>query len=509
MRTSLLIPAVLVGVACARSARGADASPPAQTAQVAQDAQAAQAAPAAPGAQTTQTDEKRARPPVVIWPTLTPAGDAPGASALHRPQPISDKDVYERAFELDVTLRDAVQDLGFMLYVTEAGPRPGRTRDEDLIARASDSAAGGASEGGTWVVSPRIEAAGGGEYVVRIVVVPPNGHELRVRVETVAADSVNVRGLVMLRDLLSTTTATRAALENEREQDARGTTQGITAPPRSEGRAVLAVNAGLFGGFAAFSIQNASGSTDPRVLYPLLALGTGIGIGAALLVADEWDVSVGDAWVLSAGAGWGAASALLITAGINLQPFDDRYSWGVGGGLIGATLATLALTRGHMDEGDAVLVHSGSALGLLAGGATELLYRGTSVPGTTPYTGMGYGTAIGFVAASALATQVTVSPSRVLLLDVGVGAGALVGAAAGSPLIFQNATPGRTRGWLATTLGGSVAGGVTAWLLTRDSPARRTKHSWLPGEPSVGIVGTSSNAQRQTPVYGVAWSGSF
>lgn len=486
MRISSLVVAALVAVACARDANAAEA-------------------PSATGS----ADEKPNRPPVVIWPTLTPAGDAPGTSPLHKPQPISDRDVYERALELDVTLRDAVQDLGFMLYVAEAGPRPGRTRDEDLIARAGDAAVGG-SEGGTWVVSPRIEAAGSGEYVVRIVAVPPNGHELRVRVETVAGDSVNVRGLVMLRDLLSSATATQAAIENERERAARGTTQGITAPPRSEGRAVLAVNAGLFGGFAAFSIQRASGSTDPRVLYPLLALGTGIGLGAALLVADEWDVTVGDAWVLSAGAGWGAASAFLITAGVNLQPFDDRYSWGVGSGLIGATLATLALTRGHMDEGDGVLVHSGGALGLLVGGATELLYRGTSLTSTTtPYTGMGYGTAIGLVAAEALATQLTVSPSRVLLVDVGVGAGALVGAAAGSPLIFQNATPARTRGWLAMTLGGSAAGGVAAWLLTRDSSAVRPKHSWLPGEPSVGIIATSPTPQRQVPAYGIAWTGSL
>jgi hypothetical protein len=288
--------------------------------------------------------------------------------------------------------------------------------------------------------------------------------------------------------------------------EALGTTQGITAPLRSEGRPVLAVNAALFGGFAAFSIQRASGSTDPRVLYPLLALGTGIGLGAALLVADEWDVSAGDAWVLTAGAGWGAASALLITAGHDVQPFDDRYSWGVGGGLIGAALATFTLTRGHMDEGDAALVHSGSALGLLVGGATESIYRGTSLA-VTPYTGMGYGTAIGLVAAGALATQVTLPASRVLLVDVGVGAGGLVGAAIGSPLIFQNATPGRTRGWLATTLGGSVAGGVLAWWLTRDSSAKHPKHSWRLGAPSAGIVATTATPRGPIPAYGVVWSG--
>src|SRR5580704_16442043 len=295
------------------------------------------------------------KPPVVIWPTLTPAGDSPSGSPLHKPQPVADKEAYGRAMELDATLRDAVQDLGFDLYVADAGPAPGHTRDQDLVERAAGSAASGTPEGGTWVISPRIEASGGGDYVVRIVAVPPEGRERRVRVETVPADSVGVRGLVMLRDLLSPGAAAQAAVEQEREKAARGSARGIMQPTRSQGRAVLAVNSALFGGFTAFSLQRSSGSDDPRVLYPLLALGTGMGIGAALLVADEWNITTGDAWFLSAGAWWGATSAFLLAAGNDLQPFDDRYAWGVGGGLIGASLATFALTRATMDDGDAML----------------------------------------------------------------------------------------------------------------------------------------------------------
>ena len=91
------------------------------------------------------------------------------------------------------------------------------------------------------------------------------------------------------------------------------------------------------------------------MLYPLLALGTGIGIGAALLVADEWDVTTGDAWFLAAGGGWGAASGFLLAAGRRRAAAHDRYSWGVGGGFIGLGLATVALTRTSMDDGDATL----------------------------------------------------------------------------------------------------------------------------------------------------------
>jgi hypothetical protein len=444
-----------------------------------------------------------AKAPVVIWPTLTPAGDSPGAGPLHKPQPTVDRNLFERAQDLDATLRDAVQDLGFVLYVADAGPAPGRTRDEDLLSRAARSPSGEEVEGGTWVVSPRLESAGGGAYMVRIVAVPPQGRELRVRVETVAPDSVSARGLVMLRDLLSPQAATQAEYEQVREEEERGSAQGIVRPVRSQGRAVLAVNAGLFGAFTAYSLQRASGSNDPRVLYPLLALGTGIGIGAALLVADEWDVTTGDAWFLSAGMWWGTASAAFIGQGLDVQPIDDRFAWTVGGGLLGLGLATFALTQGPMDDGDAMLAHSGGALGLLFGGATELLKQGSTTI-ATPYTGMGYGSAIGVLAAGALATQVTVSPSRVLLIDVGVGGGALVGAAAASPLIFKNPTESQTRAWLSATIGGSVVGGVAAWWLTRESWLGH--HAWRwPGVPTAGVIGVSERRGVTAPAYGVGW----
>jgi hypothetical protein len=447
---------------------------------------------------------------VVVWPTLTPAGDAPSAAALRRPTP-AEKDVYERAQELDATLRDAVEDLGFTLFVADAGPSLGHTRDEDLLARAASSAAREGMEAGdkgTWVVSPRVESAGGGQFVVRVVAVPPKGHELRVRVETVAGEAVGVRGLVMLRELLSSQAASRASVEAEREEAARGTAQGILSPARSQGRAVLAINMGVFGAFTAFALERASGSDDPRVLYPLLAVGTGVGVGAALLAADEWDVTSGDAWYLSAGPLWGATAGFLIAAGRDVQPFEDRYSWGVGGGLIGLGLATFGLTRGPMDDGDATLAHSGGGLGLLVGGAIEYLYRG-SITAATPYTGLGYGSAIGVVAGGVLATRVSVSPQRVLLIDVGAGGGALLGAAAASPLIvLQNQTdltPGNMRAWVSVTLGGAILGGVGAAWLTRDlAPSKST---WRYGVPGAGLIGESVTRRGSSPAIGFTWSG--
>jgi hypothetical protein len=329
------------------------------------------------------------KPSVVVWPTLTPAGDSPGTVPLHKPV-LADGHVVERAQELDATLRDAVEDLGYTLYVADTGPVTGRTRDEDLIERAARSAMGQRTDEahpGTWVVSPRIESAGGGDFVVRIVTVAPSSHELHVRVETVPGDRVAVRGLVMLRDLLTSQAAASAASEAARDKGGEGKVASGPTPSRSAGRAILATGGGLLGAFTAYSLQQASGSTDPRVLYPLLAVGTGIGIGAALLAADEWDVTTGDAWYLTGGAFWGATSGLLIAAGGNVQPTQDRYTWGVGGGLIGLSLATLAVTQSTMDDGDATLVHSPRGRRLSTSRRGRPRARRTTAWGSAPRSG--------------------------------------------------------------------------------------------------------------------------
>jgi hypothetical protein len=408
---------------------------------------------------------------IAIWPTMTPAGDDPGGLPLHKPAE-SEWRTAARAQELDATLRDGAQDLGFTLEIGDRGPVTGRTRDTDILEAAAR---------GAWVVSPRIEHGMGDSFIVRMVVVPPNGRELRVRVETIKGVDVSVRGLVMLRDLLSPTTAAQAAAsEKEREKVDPSAGLGIMSPTHSPGRAVLAVNGAAFGAFVAYSIQRASGNDDPRVLYPLLALGTGIGIGSTLLASEEWDVSTGDAWFLSAGAWWSAAAGLFIANGRHVQPLTDRYAWGVGAGLTGLGLATFALTRSKMNEGDAVLAHSGGGLGMSLGGLTELAYRGKTT-GVTPYTGAGYGAAIGLVGAGALATFVDVSPSRVLLVDMGAGLGALAGAAAASPLVL---------------------------FLTRNAPAAKTA-TWHYGTPVAGVIGSSATPTGPLPAYGAGWQGTF
>lgn len=446
---------------------------------------------------------------VVVWPTMTPAGDDAASLPLHRPAP-TEPAVLARAQELDATLRDAAQDLGLTLDVTDPGPAPGRTRDADILARASAPGALGA-DAATWVVSPRLEHAGGEQFVLRILAVPPKGRELRVRVENVKGADVAVRGLVMLRDLLSPQAAAQAAAQSLTESQVHEAEQAGPTRPHSPGRAVLAVNGALFGAYVAFSVQRASENDDPRLLYPLLALGAGVGIGGTLLASEEWDVGTGDAWMLAAGAWWGASAGLLIANGQSVQPFSDRYTWGAGGGLIGVSLATFALTRGKADDGDAVLTHSGGALGLLLGGLGELAYRGQTTTTATPNTGAGIGTAVGVVGMGALSTFVQVSPSRVMLVDLGAGLGTLAAAAASSPLVFENVTEGKARAFALATAGGTVIGGTIAWLLTPNvgraaSGGRATRSSAL---PFGGVIGGSATRAGIAPAYGAGVMGRF
>jgi hypothetical protein len=454
--------------------------------------------PVAKPAHPLGPSEAKGGGPIVVWPTLTPAGDEPSGLPLHKPTTV-EPTLAARAQELDATLRDGVQDLGYVLDLADAGPTSGHMRDEDLLLRA---------EKDTWVVSARLEPAGSSAFVLRIVAVPPASRQLRVRVDTVKAEDVAVRGLVMLRDLLAPATVPSPSSDESRCVGCANLENVSTGTPRSPGRAILAVNGGLFGGYMAYSLQQASNSTDPRVLYPLLLLGTGLGVGTALLVGDEWDLSSGDAWFVAAGAWWGAGAGILVATGQG-APSNLQLAYGVGSGLGGIALATVALTRSRMDEGDALLAHSGGAFGMFVGGLVDLAYQGKT--NVTPYVGGGYGAAIGVIGAGALATAVQVSPSRVLLIDTGAALGALAGAAAGSPLVFENVTDTKNRLFLATTLGGTLVGGALGWWLTRDAkPKTNGSASVLQfGEPIAGVIGTSQTPTGSVPAYGIGWGGSF
>jgi hypothetical protein len=366
---------------------------------------------------------------------------------------------------VDQLVSEAIQDLGLTLTLEPRGAReiPG---DDELVARAKES----------WVVLPTLQRDGR-SLRLRIIGVRPGTRVMLTRSELFSQEDLDVRVAVMMRDLVQA--RPEAAATPQAEPPAAEAPE--PNEPRSNGRAVLALNAAVFGGYVGYSIQAASGSSDDRLVYPLVALGTGVGLGASMLVADEWDVSVGGAWFLAGGLWWPTASGLLLSAYYDV-PKEDRYVYGVVSGTSGVALAVAAMSLTRVTDGDAALAHSGGVLGTGLGGLTQLFVQGKT--SQTPIGGMGYGAALGTLGAGVLATQVDMRASRVLLIDLGATLGALTGAAAASPLLLvdEEESKPRTRFWLGSIFAGSVLGAGIGWWTTRKSEQRGTQSS-LPGLP--------------------------
>jgi hypothetical protein len=372
--------------------------------------------------------------------------------ALH---PESTEQLTKLARQLDAILSEAVQDLGLTLTVSDRS-RDAIPTDDTLVERATES----------WIVSPRVSMEGSGVRL-RIVAVAPGQNVLRERTLRFDPQELEVRANVMMRDVVRSV----GPQTDERAPHPAPEPVLDSEAPRSQGRAVLALNAAVVGGYVGFSLQHASGSDDARLTYPLVALGTGIGLGASMLIADEWDITLGDAWFLSAGAWWPIASGVLVAKSYHVQD-EDRYVYGLVAASAGVSLAAAALSLKPMSEGGAVLTHSGGAAGVLIGGLSELAYYGkTKISPSTSQRGVGFGAGIGVIAAGALATQVHVTSSRMLLIDLSASLGALTGAAAASPLLLVRETEStaRNRLWLASIAAGTVIGGGIGWISTRGS----------------------------------------
>ncbi len=440
----------------------------------------------------------------LLWPTLTPTNDS---SAPLRQPTARDGPLADRAREIDALLLDAAQDLGLLLDVGGRTVQlPRSLRDVDLVEESRVSKA--------WVISPRIERDSSG-LLIRIVAVPPGSKVALVRSERVSAEALSRRVVLMLRDLVQVrigsgpepgaglgTTPRGERVEKGEPSDSKGRA-------RSAGRGVLSASLAVAGGYFGLALQRASRGEDPRLLYPLMALGTGIGLGAAMIIADEWDVGYGDAWYLTAGSVWSTTAGWLLASGYNIQPESDRHAFGLVAGIGGLGLASIVLSRKGISEGGAMLTHSGAALGGFVGGMTELIARGSTE--TTPYKGIGFGVGGGLLLAGAAATQLDLPAARWLSLDLGAGLGALGGAAAASPLLLKNSTDGKTRGWLATTLAGAVAGGIVGLVVSRPTsePAGPRAASISP-LPLPGIIGASQGKKGEAvPAVGLSWSGSW
>jgi hypothetical protein len=225
-----------------------------------------------------------------------------------------------------------------------------------------------------------------------------------------------------------------------------------------------------------------------------------------MIIADEWNIGVGDAWYLSAGMVWPAFGALLIAD--NHRDSDKRFLYGAGAAAGGLALATTSLTFGSIGEGGALIAHSGGAFGTVLGGITDLAIQGNT--DSTPTLGMGVGAITGVVLAGALARLYPHEPaSRVLLVDLAVGLGGLTGAAVGSPLVFgEDVGPTRNRLWLSGIALGMVGGAAVGLILTSSTPQK--PHAGWTVEPTAGVLAVEHDPDGSSrPVTGVGVQGAW
>lgn len=481
-----------IGVAAltllAPAARAADPPP----------ALAPTAAPPAPPASTPPASAR----PVMVLPALIAQGEA-----LRLPTP-ADGELAALAATLDGLLGDAAQDLGLAIDADPAARKraanPAQLGDAQLLKRAHQL--------DRVLLVPTLRAVSDADEVeLRLTLAGPAARSLHLRSERVARRELSVRALIMLRDLAAD--AGGDALRPSPPPPAPAPFALIT-PARDAGRPVLLVTTTLFGGLVGYSIQRASGSNDPRVLYPLLAVGAGIGLGSSIIASEEWDIGVSDAWYVAAGELWPTLAGHLIYQGrFSPRVESDRWLFSLLGGGTGVTLSVLGLTLHPMSDGGAILAHSGGALGLVLGGFTEAMVRGDIH--TTPVAGMGYGAGLGWLGCAALATQLKVTPARILALDLGALLGGLGGAAAGSPLLLDDPGAGRQRAWAGIAGGASLVGATVAVLVTREGRAapapepKRKKTAFQPRLPAIGVLGESSVGPLRAPILGLSWGGTL
>lgn len=448
---------------------------------------------------------------VAVAPGAARADDGPAKAQAERREPaivlpaVVDDGARRRPAATETELAALVGKLDELLLETsrDLGLAPGGAATDPTAITEGEMLDLARRTGRTVIAATVRDAAG--EIELRVSLASPSRRSLLARTERFGKDDLAVRAVVMLRDVV-----TDAGIAEKPKPPAAAPPASppqMVVAARSEGRVVLAVNATILGGMMGFSVERASGSNDPRLLYPLLAVGAGVGLGASLLIAGEWDVGTGDAWFLSSGAVWPTVAAHLIYEGRfggasgHPGPEGDRWSFGLVGGTAGITLSTLSLALGDMDNGGAVLAHSGGAMGLAFGGLTEWMVRGDAR--SVPFAGMGYGAALGWLAAAGAATtRVRIAPVRVLSIDLGAVLGGLAGAALASPLVFERPTSTQYRGWAGAIGGGALLGaGVAAWLTRGSKPAKdgsppsvkiAAGTTVLPALPEVGILGEST-----------------
>lgn len=412
----------------------------------------------APAKATAQDATEPAAPSASSETSASSADVAPAVSAPSERSANVDPEL-ERLSALGIkTLQEGALDLGLPIAVLLVS-----TPDVDTADFERQLLGGKADAWNLWLA---LERASEG-VSVRLAAVRPGSHVLVVRREVVSSNALEVSVLRLLRDI------DRLPKDGAAPPKAPAATcpsNGDSADPdpvrETDGRAYLAATGAAVGGYTGYALEHITGSNNPRVIYPLMTLGAGVGVAASLVAADEWRISTGEAWYLSAATLWGTASALFIHRGLQPDDSSHRHAYGLLGTATGLSLGTLAVASSDIGQGGALLTESGAIFGGLLGVLTERSIDANLAE--PPQLGLGIGLGAGALGAGLLVTRIpNPSSSRVMYVDLSALLGGLTGAAVASPLIVgTKVTELETRLWLGSVLLGTLIGGGLGYTIT-------------------------------------------
>jgi hypothetical protein len=244
--------------------------------------------------------------------------------------------------------------------------------------------------------------------------------------------------------------------------------RAAASPPRTvtggnEGRGRLVLWSSLYGIWFGIATDVVLDITGPRAVIVAPLVGLGAGISISLAATRNYDLSVGEAWTIITGLDYGSFNGALWAGGLD---FGDKgvVSAAVATSVAATSVGVLVAHEKSPSAGDIELVRSG----LLWGTVSGFLLTVVVAPQANTHNALKAVAAsmdAGFLAGVALATNVTVSRNRVLIIDAGALAGGLIG---GGTAWLIAGTNNNGQGLAAAALGGVLTGITIAAFATQD-----------------------------------------
>ena len=243
------------------------------------------------------------------------------------------------------------------------------------------------------------------------------------------------------------------------------------------GRRVLLIYGGAYGfltGLALAGPQDEFGDTDGSAIW-LAGAGAGAGMLGGYYLAKRGPYTEGQAMVISWSGIWSGASLGYMSdlvSGVDRSSTNDIYKGLAIGSLIGTGAGVIVANRYDPSVGDVALVNS---LGLYGMSGALLLGLGLDPTESEAYSiNALVGTALGLAAGIYAAKNSDVSRQRMLWVDIGAAVGAAVPWVVIYPLVDGDGSSSATQVTGVLSLIGLATGAYFAWNATNDMDGKKS-----------------------------------